>query len=154
MPSKAILSIMKVSVKYLRIIKTVICTSILAFLVLLVLFQVSSDFIEGIIKPSKLQTSLFLYAVTICYVCVTLCVINHFQKSMPNSTGAIWKSVLFMTDQSDSKNDNDFQVCPSDCLDSILFMIYIFWKIDTGMHKILFYRGALALFTMVFEDGH
>ena len=59
-----------------------------------------------------------------------------------------------MTDQSDSKNDNDFQVCPSDCLDSILFMIYIFWKIDTGMHKILFYRGALALFTMAFEDGH
>ena len=97
---------------------------------------------------------LFLYAVTICYDCVTLCVINHFQKSMPNSTGAICKSVLFMTDQSDSKNDNDFQVCPSDCLDSILFMIYIFWKIDTGMHKISFYRGALALFTMAFEDGH
>ena len=99
MPSKAILSIMKVLVKYLRIIKTVICTSILAFLVLLVLFQVSLEFIEGFINTSNCRQVHFFVQVTICYVCLTLCVINHFQKSMPNSTSAICKK-CFIYDRS------------------------------------------------------
>ena len=142
MPSRDISSIMKVLVKYLRIIKTVICTSILAFLIMLVLFQVSLEFIKGLVKHIKLQASSFL------------CASHNFQKSMPNSTGAIVKVFYLWPIKGIAKMIMTFKSALQIALTQFYLWSTYFEKLIQVCIKYHCIGVHIVNFTMAFEDDH